>query len=185
VPLRRLRTVISAAVVAVAVLTTSRAVAQVASFADTHATIHVRGTPGLTLERRAPEGWLPICVVPCEMALTEGTLLLGVARRDGRVQGQARPIMFGAVDVQLDVHYDDRSAVRAIGWVSLVVGAVAGVLLALAGFIHGANDCHGTFCADAEAEMLAGAGLLTIGLSVGIPLGLWMDDAGVRARAPE
>lgn len=65
----------------------------------------------------------PLCNAPCELQLQPGAYWFGVSQGSGRaLRADGPPTTVAGESLDLEIHYEDRGAVRAMGWVSWVVG---------------------------------------------------------------
>ena len=134
--------------------------------------VHVRTTSvprGVWLHRRldptAP--WLTLCAAACEAEVTRGAEL-GLSL-DGRTVSAAPAITLDG-DAVLQLHLDDRHLTRTYGLILSVLGIVGALTLGIGGVsawvsAGGQGDMTGPVTA-----MASGAGVLALGLGVGIVL---------------
>lgn len=136
-------------------------------------TVHVRTTShprGVWLHERASEdasAWVSLCAAPCEADVRRGAVL-GLSL-DGLA---ARAVDALTLDegALLQLRFDDRHLTRTYGLIVAVIGVVGALTLGLGGTTAwlaagGQGDMTGPVTAMASA-----AGVLALGLSVGIVL---------------
>jgi hypothetical protein len=142
----------------------------VAMLASPAAAQHVRvtSTPnGVWLHARPDGTWTALCAAPCEAELPPGARL-GLSLDALQVHETAAPPIVDGMHLAL--RFDDRHLTRTYGLIVSVIGIVGALTLGLGGTVAwlsagGAGDMTGPVTAMASA-----AGVLALGLSVGIVL---------------
>lgn len=140
--------------------------ARVSAQAPVH--VHAISVPsGVWLHQRVGSEWTDLCMAPCATEVVPG-LELGLSLEGLSPQAVAAPTPSdGAV---LRLRYDDRHLTRTYGLIVTVIGVLGALTLGLGGTVawvaaDGLGDMTGPVTA-----MLSGAGVLALGLSVGIVL---------------
>lgn len=118
-------------------------------------------------EHAAATPWVALCAAPCETALTRGAEL-GLSL-DG-LAVRATPTLTLENDAVLQLRFDDHHLTRTYGLIVTVLGIVGALTLGLGGVsawasAGGQGDMTGPITAMASA-----AGVLALGLGVGIVL---------------
>jgi len=122
-----------------------------------------------------------LCRLPCDAPLSSLGGVLGVSHDGGDPvpAGHVRGVL-NAGDV-LHVHFDDRNALRVAGWITAIGGALLGAVLIIVGLNTATPDALGV--PQYPWELIgAGAGVVVLGLAVGIPLAFLNDAASVEIR---
>lgn len=117
-----------------------------------------------------------ICNAPCDIEVPEGTYQLGIAQGEGNALRAGPPIDLRG-EMTLGLTYDDRSLLRAMGWLTFGLGAAGGGALAIAAPFAGPTSCSYGFCSNGFSfEMFAaGIGIMVTSMIVGMILAFLQD----------
>jgi hypothetical protein len=131
------------------------------------------GAPIMFFADEGGLGTMPrtLCLTPCTTSLPRGRVQLALSSERGSPVRVA-PITIEAPGTLIG-RYEDRGAVRDIGWATLGIGATIGAVLAIvpAGINDGAAQA---------GLLLASVGVLAIAIIVGVVLGESGDVAQIR-----
>jgi len=125
-----------------------------------------------------------LCNAPCDLEIPEGTYQLGVAQGADRAVRAGAPTFLSG-DMTLELNYDDHTGTRDAGWLTLILGNLAGVAVMVAGTSAGPEECDRsrTTCGNTISAplMVVGVLMMTVASIVSIFLIGTSDSATVEA----
>ncbi len=153
--------------------------------------VHVEATsPDLTLQQVTGTGtaivstgrsfttimvdnFAPLCTAPCDIELPAHTYVLGVSQGQGGARRGDHNLFTVDHDMSLELEYESREAVRIVGWLTFIGGALAGAGIMLGGILSNASS-------DFVTWLVAGAVVLAVSEIVGLALAFLNDHADIR-----
>lgn len=125
----------------------------------------------------------PICGSPCDVQLVPGSYRFGIS-----VDGSDTVETPGFIDVNrpmtLDIEFESRSGLRAVGWVIVVASLVGGAAMALLGANQWASAESGSSDENVGLGIMLGGFAVMLGgsLGAGLPFVAFNDHADVVVR---
>lgn len=122
-----------------------------------------------------------ICNAPCDIEVPEGTYQLGIAQGEGNALRAGPPIDLRG-EMTLGLTYDDRSLLRAMGWLTFGLSAAGGGALMIAAPFAGPTTCYrySGYCGNSMSiEMMIAGGAIMVGGMVAAMVLIFMQDAPV------
>lgn len=122
-----------------------------------------------------------VCALPCDAPLSSLGGVLGVSHDGGSPipAGHVRGVLNDGDTLR--VHYDDREGLRIAGWLTTILGGIAGAAITIAGLNLSTPDRLGV--PQYPWEMIGvGVGVFVVSLAVGFPLAFLNDSASVEVE---
>jgi hypothetical protein len=120
-----------------------------------------------------------VCNAPCDIEVPEGTYQLGIAQGTGNALRAGAPMDLRG-DMTLSLSYDDRSLLRAMGWLTFGLGAAGGGALMIASIFAGPSSCSYGYCSNGlSIEMMIAGGVVLTGSMIAAMVLIFMQDAPV------
>ncbi|MFO0692773.1 MAG: hypothetical protein U0230_04405 [Polyangiales bacterium] len=122
----------------------------------------------------------PVCAAPCSAPMPPGPHRFGIAA-PGRPPAPVDGVVVVGADDVYRLEYRSRARVRAIGWVTLVVGIAVGGSLLVTGIVRSdcSSDVYGAPCPNDRAMIAGGAATAGVGIVAGAVMASLHDRARV------
>lgn len=114
----------------------------------------------------------PLCTAPCDLDLEPGTYTLGVSLGQSTARRADHNLFTFDRDTSLELEYASREGLRIAGWVTFILGAVAGAAIMIAPLATGSDDFI--------PSLIAGGVVLIVAEIVGLALAFLNDHADIR-----
>lgn len=119
------------------------------------------------------DSFAPLCTAPCDIDLPAHAYILGVSQGQAGARRADHNLLTIDHDMSLALEYESREGARIAGWVTFLVGALAGAGLMLVGITSNNGD-------DFITWLIAGAVVLSVSEIVGLALAFLNDHADIR-----
>jgi hypothetical protein len=117
------------------------------------------------------DSFAPLCTAPCDILLPAHTYVLGVSQGQGAARRGDHNLFTLDHDLSLEIEYESREGARIAGWITFIVGALAGAGIMLGGIVSSS---------DFVTYLVAGSVVLGVAEIIGLSLAFLNDHADIQ-----